>query len=283
MPTSPSSSAQKARQALADRLRDLRLDAGLTARALSQGAGWHEAKTSRIEHGQQAPSPTDLRTWSEACGVPHLTPDLIAELRAVDSMWLDWQRAERTGLRQLTASVRDLYEGTRLLRSYSPKMIPGLLQTAEYTTAVYNSLRDRRGLIDDVEPAVAERMARQHILYEGDHRFAFVIEQSVLRYRIGGPEILAGQLRHLALVMRLPSVSLSIIPDEADRSGQWLVEDFTMFDTTQVSVELVSGLLTITQPREIAMYVRVFTRLAELAVTGARAREVIDGELADLS
>jgi hypothetical protein len=59
---SPSSSVQRARQELAERLRDLRLDAGLTARALSAAAGWHEAKTSRIESAKQAPSEADLAT-----------------------------------------------------------------------------------------------------------------------------------------------------------------------------------------------------------------------------
>jgi hypothetical protein len=43
MAISPSSSVQRARQELADRLHELRLDAGLTARALSATAGWHEA------------------------------------------------------------------------------------------------------------------------------------------------------------------------------------------------------------------------------------------------
>ena len=53
---SPSSSVQRARQELADRLRDIRLDAGLTGRALPASAGWREAKTSRIESAKQAPS-----------------------------------------------------------------------------------------------------------------------------------------------------------------------------------------------------------------------------------
>ncbi|MCW2938824.1 MAG: transcriptional regulator, family [Actinomycetia bacterium] len=64
--------------------------------------------------------------------------------------------------------------------------MPGLLQTAEYTRSVLTAIRDRRGVaVDDVEAAVAERMARQHILYEGDHRFGFVLEAAALRYRIG--------------------------------------------------------------------------------------------------
>jgi len=65
---SPSSSVQRARQELAGRLREIRLDAGLTARALSAAAGWHEAKTSRIESARQALSDADIQTWCQVCG-----------------------------------------------------------------------------------------------------------------------------------------------------------------------------------------------------------------------
>jgi transcriptional regulator with XRE-family HTH domain len=83
MAISPSSSVQRARQELAERLRDIRLDAGLTGRALSAAAGWHEAKTSRIESAQQAPSDADIQIWCKVCGVTREAPDLIAASRAV--------------------------------------------------------------------------------------------------------------------------------------------------------------------------------------------------------
>jgi hypothetical protein len=41
MAASPSSSVQRAREQLAERLRDIRLDARLSARALAAAAGWH--------------------------------------------------------------------------------------------------------------------------------------------------------------------------------------------------------------------------------------------------
>lgn len=40
-------------------------------------------------------------------------------------------------------------------------------------------------------------------------------------------------------------------------------------------MELVSGYLTITQPSEIKLYAETFSDLAELAVYGAAARELI--------
>ncbi len=86
MAISPSSSVQRARERLAERLRDVRLDARLTARALSAAAGWHEAKTSRIEAAKQAPSKDDIRTWCRVCGAERAVPDLIAASRSADSI-----------------------------------------------------------------------------------------------------------------------------------------------------------------------------------------------------
>jgi len=51
--TSPSSSAKHAQQALGIRLRELRKDAGLTARALASATGQHHTRVSKIEHGVQ--------------------------------------------------------------------------------------------------------------------------------------------------------------------------------------------------------------------------------------
>ncbi|WP_308437439.1 helix-turn-helix domain-containing protein [Streptomyces lacrimifluminis] len=61
--TSPSSSVQEARRALGKRLSEIRLEAGLTKRALANSLGWHESKCSRFESGTRPPSERDLRAW----------------------------------------------------------------------------------------------------------------------------------------------------------------------------------------------------------------------------
>ncbi|RAY14600.1 transcriptional regulator [Actinomadura craniellae] len=286
MPPTSSSSAQAARQALADRLRELRLDANLSARQLSAAAGWHEAKTSRIENAKKAPSEQDIRRWCEACRVPGLVPELIAVMRAVDSTWLEWQRAERTGLKHLNVQVRDLYERTSLFRVYSPTFVPGPVQTENTIRAILTSVRKRRRIaVDDVEAAVAERVDRQDSLFSrGGHRFHIILEQAALGMQIGGPAVQAGQLRRLLEVQRLPAVSLGIVPSDTNRSErQWGVEMFFMFDDAQVSVELVSGFLNVTAPTEIAMYAETFVGLSELAVYGKAAASLISEALRDLN
>jgi transcriptional regulator with XRE-family HTH domain len=272
---SPSSSVQRARQQLAERLRDIRLDAGLTARALSAAAGWHEAKTSRIESAKQAPSEADIQAWCRVSGAVREVPDLIAASRAADSMYVEWRRLNQAGMRRAQEIRRPLYERTRLFHAYCSSVIPGFLQTPAYVDALLSAITAFRGTPDDVEEAVAARMGRNRILHSGNHRFALLIEEAVLRYRIGGAEVMAAQLGYLLEAMELPSASLGVIPFAACGRPMWPVESFTVFDNERVHVELLSAQVTVTAPSEITLYVRAFEKLAELAVYGTQARALI--------
>lgn len=274
MTGSSSSSVQQARQTLADRLAELRREAGLTGRDLARLCGWHASKSSRIENARTPPSADDIRAWCRACGAEGQAADLVASLRAVEGMFVEWQRIERAGLRTAQEARRPLYERTRRFRAYSSWLVPGMIQTRAYTAAALYAIQQRRGLIDDVDEAVTARMERQQVLYSGDRRFAFLIEESVLRSGIGGKDVMVGQLGHLITIGSLPNASVGVVPMRPDRT-RWPVEGFWIYDADQVNVELVSGYLTITQPREVAMYASTFAELADMAVHGAAARSLI--------
>ncbi|MCB5166527.1 helix-turn-helix domain-containing protein [Streptomyces bambusae] len=274
MSSSPSSSVVEARKALACRLTVLRKDAGITAHELSVRCGWHPAKTSRIQSGKQAPSEPDIRAWCAACGADGQTPELIAAARAVESMYTQWRQMERNGLRAAQESVLALYERTHLFRVYASRVLPGMVQTREYTAAVLRSIQRERVVIDDVDEAVAARMERQQMLFSGRQRFGLLIEEYALRAAVCDRDTMAGQLGHLIAVSARPFVSLGIIPTGCDRP-HLPVEDFYLFDEAEVAVELTSGYLRVTQPHEIADYVRTFTNLSATAVRGAAARSLI--------
>jgi transcriptional regulator with XRE-family HTH domain len=270
-----SSSAQQARQILADRLRELRRDTGLTAKELAVRAGWERTKVSKIEHATRPPSAADVRTWCRVCGAEGEAADLIASLHAAEGMWVEWRRMERSGLRRAQEARLPLYERTRQFRAYSCWMVPGLIQTEDYTRAVLRAYQQRRGLRDDVEAAVAARVKRQRVLRRDGRTAAFLLEESVLRNGFGGPEVMSAQLAHLAEATTWPAVSLGIIPVSLDRGPAGPTEAFWIFDNEQVNVELISGYLTITQPSEIALYAQMFARLAEIAIYGHRAQDLI--------
>ncbi|WP_336047661.1 helix-turn-helix domain-containing protein [Streptomyces sp. CA2R101] len=281
MSVSPSSSVQAARQVLADRLRELCQDAGLEGKQLAAACGWHPSKVSRIATAKTSPSADDILAWCQACSAEEQTQDLIASLRAVEGMWIDWRRMERTGLKRAQEERLPLFQRTRWFRCYASWLVPGLLQTSGYTEDVLRAVQRRRVAIDDVADAVAVRMDRQRVLYDGQKRFAFLIEESVLHNGLGSAETQLEQLERLMKVGTLPNVSLGVIPAGTGRT-RMPVEGFWIFDKSQANVELVSGYLTLTQPSEVGAYADTFTMLAALAAYGAKARGLITSTMASL-
>jgi transcriptional regulator with XRE-family HTH domain len=274
MTSSPSSSVQAARKAVADRLRDIRKDAELTGRELALRCGWHPAKSSRLENARTPPSDADIRAWCRACSAEDQAPDLIAASRTADSMYVEWKRLHKAGIRGYQESSIPLYERTRQFRVYCSNVVPGLVQTPEYATALLSAISEFQGTPNDAPEAAAARLTCSHVIRQGDHRFALLVEESVLRYRIGSPEVMAGQLGYLLSVMSLPSVSFGVIPFTVARR-MWTLETFMIFDDSRVEVETLSAAVTITSPGEIGVYIKAFGELADQAVYGASARALI--------
>ncbi len=272
----PSSSAQDALEILGSRLRELRVSAGLSGRELARLASWHSSKVSKVEYGRQTPSVSDIQTWCLHCRAEKAAAELTASLHAVEGMFLEWARLEGAGLRKSNEAEARVWERTKRFRIYSSTLVPGPLQIGPYITAVLRSLqRQRQFPGDDIDETVQVRLAKQQVVHKPGNSFAVLLEEGVLRAPIGGAEVMAAQLGYLLEAIALPSVSLGIIPLDSDRSAIWTAEAFWMFDDSRVTVELISGYLTITQPQEIALYSDAFNRYTEQAVFGAKARALI--------
>ncbi|MFJ7049066.1 helix-turn-helix domain-containing protein [Streptomyces sp. NPDC101112] len=274
MATSPSSSAQAAREIVARRLRDLRADAGLTGTELAIRCGWTHPKTSRLENARTPPTPDDIRRWCQACGAADQADDIIAQSRDAESAYMEWRRQVRAGLKRLQDSYVDLYRSTELFRIYSPTLVPGLLQTEGYARAVLSSVAELLDVPNDADQAAAARMERSKIVHEPGHRFVMVIEESVLHYQLGDADAMAAQLGYLLTAGALPSVSLGIIPTAARRT-LWPQELFHVYDDQLVSVELMSARVRVTQPSDVALYLKAFEQLRSMAVYGAEARALV--------
>lgn len=278
-----SASVEQAKKALGARLREIRKDAGLTARAFASSAGWHYTKVSKLENGVRTPSRQDIHDWCRICAAADQVPDLIAAARNIETSYAEWRRQLRAGMRRSQAARLPLYERTRLFRFYEPALVPGILQTAQYAAAVIGSFLAFTQAATDLNEAVAARMEWQKIIY-GEHVFEVILEEQALRTRVGSHEVLSGQLDRLLAVMSLPQVSLSVIPLGAERtvmpSGGFLI-----FDNEMVQAETVSAELTVTEPNEVALYLRRFALLRQSVVSGRNARSLIHQampKLADL-
>ncbi|MEV8360983.1 DUF5753 domain-containing protein [Streptomyces niveus] len=177
-------------------------------------------------------------------------------------------------MRRAQAELLPLYERTRTFRIYCSNVVPGILQTPPYASALMSMITRFQGTPDDLPAAVASRMERAHVLYRGGHTFAILLEETVLRSRMGSAEAMAGQLGHLLTVSTLPAVSLGIIPASADRTI-WPLEAFYVFDNRLVSVETLTAEINVTAPGEAHDYIKAFGELSKSAVFGASARTLI--------
>ena len=282
MSTPPSSSARQARAELGERLREIRRDAGLTARALAAATNQHYTRVSKLENGVKAPSDEDIRAWCVACRAAEQIPDLIATARAVESAYLEFQRQARTGMKRVHGPhTIELYEQTRTFRIYEHNVIPGLLQTRDYTAAMLQFWIDFLDTSNDLDAALDARAERAEVVHRGVHQFAVLLEEQALRTWFGTAEVQAAQLQYLLTVMVRPNVSVGIIPLMTPRTGVPSTA-FWIFDHHLVALETPTASIEVTRPSEIDLYERMFTTLQRSAVHGEDARLLIRTVLSEL-
>jgi hypothetical protein len=200
-------------------LRRLRESVGKTIDQVSQeltelyGPGFSTTKLSRIETGKRPAGQRDVRDLCLYYEVSRAELDRFVELAKASRAENRWQ-----GSSDAYAAYVVLESLAHTVRTYEPMLIPGLLQTPGYSRAIAvgNDL-DLTGRPDGGDPnldaKIAVRTERQRRLAEPNPvLLRAVLDEGVLRRRIGPPGVMAQQLRHLHEVSRLPNVSLQIVP-----------------------------------------------------------------------
>ncbi|MGW0179612.1 helix-turn-helix domain-containing protein [Nocardia sp. NPDC003345] len=262
-----------ARAALGARLRELRRAAHLSGVDLAARCGWHSSKISRIERGKQAPSEADLADWCAACDSMAVLDDLVASLRNLRAMYLEWQRTLAAGHAHRQRQSIKVEGETRLIRWYDPDTMPGLLQTEGYARAILRVCISMIGGRDDLDEAVAMRMARKNVLQRAGHRFHILIGEAALYPTVGDNVVMVAQLEHLLGEMERPNLRLGVIPLDIEYRAP--ATNFVIYDRAQVLTETVSAELTMTRPSEIALHEKTFAVLADQAAYNDAARTLI--------
>ncbi|MGH3972518.1 MAG: Scr1 family TA system antitoxin-like transcriptional regulator [Pseudonocardiaceae bacterium] len=246
MNTGPGSSVVQARKELGARLRQLRKSAELTGQVLADATGQHFTRVSRIENGVQAPTERNIRDWCAACGAEDQIPDLIATAQSVQTAYLEWAQQSRAGIRRMLT----------------------------FWYAFLNAP-------DDADATVAMKAERTAIALRPAKRIAVVLGEQALHTRRGTPSEHADQLTHLLSLMRLPFVSVGVIPADAQRHAIATI-GFWIFDNNAVALETPTAAIKVTRPQEIALYAAMFHQLQIQAIYGHDARQLIATVLASL-
>ena len=140
---------------LGRRLRELREESGLTLEAAAPALDWSTSTLSRIETGQQAPNVHGVRSMLDLYGAGGpVWDELVTLTREVRQK--GWWRAYGLGD---DSYVGFETEATTVL-DYTIDYVPGLLQTADYSKALFTASIVNRSA-DQVTNAVSVRMIRQ--------------------------------------------------------------------------------------------------------------------------
>ncbi|MGW3233368.1 helix-turn-helix domain-containing protein [Kitasatospora sp. NPDC001095] len=186
--------------AIGVQLRRFRMARGLTQVELGRRTNYSDSLISMIENGDR-PAPLNLVRRCDK------------ELDTCEALeLLYWTAKSSTLIGGFLAFVEHERKATAF-KIYELNVIPGLLQTRAYASAIATG-EARRGEIsqENVSERVNVRMARQAVLYqEPAPSIHIVMEESCLR-PVGGPFVMAEQLRRLESVASLPHVMLQIAP-----------------------------------------------------------------------
>ncbi|MET8982912.1 helix-turn-helix transcriptional regulator [Streptomyces sp. NPDC004539] len=98
------------------------------------------------------------------------------------------------------------------IREYAPTLIPGLLQTKEYAEAVFRAYNPL-GSEAEIDEAVALRLERAQILDHPTTPLLWVIlDEAALRRPVGGPAVMAKNLRHITELIREHRIIVQVLP-----------------------------------------------------------------------
>jgi transcriptional regulator with XRE-family HTH domain len=221
------------------------------------GAHW-----SRVENGRRPPTEKLAQAADEA----------FPERRGWFS---DWYAESRTWT-EVPAGFRswsEIEDRATVLRSWTPGIVDGLLQTEDYARALISV---QPAVTDEIAASrLANRMERQRRVMARKDPLSvwFVIDEAALCYRcVGSPEIMAAQMRHLLSVAALPLVTVQVIPavaHPANASGFVVADDSAW-------CEHVAGGYVFTGGETVTLLARLFDSLRAESYRASESAALIE-------
>lgn len=263
-----------------------------TGKTQQQAASVLDATNSKIVKMEQGLVPMrdiDIRALSECYGVED--PKTLRRLLALAK--LDRERRKAKGWWQHSPQASGIAEyivmedAASEIRAWQQSLIPGLLQTPEYTRGVVVS----EGLWqdpDEIEGVVDVRQKRQARLSESDPlQFYAVIGEGVLHQQVGGPDVMRAQLQHLIEVAELPNVRVQVLPFRAGGhaciGGSFNVLSFAEAEAVDVvHVDSIAATVWVENEADSTTYSSFFDRTARVSLAPKDSLRLIENICEDM-
>lgn len=264
-------------------LRQFREQAKLTLEKVAEVLGWSANTMSRLERGLRPDTTAEeVSAILAAIGVKGRDRDRLMRMAKgyrEQGLWED-------NSEQLTDQARTYLKferrATRIV-DVEPLLVPGLLQTPDYYRALLIALGWPEA---EIEGRIALRLGRQAILLRPQPpQFVFIVSELMLRQPLGGPQVMARQVRRIIESAERPHVGVQVIPASVSAHpalrGPFVVLEFA----DEPTVVLVEGRLSAMfpeNPKEIEAYRLDAERLTNLALDEQKSHHLLRSIARDL-
>jgi hypothetical protein len=246
--------------------------AGLNQSDLANVLAWSPSKVSRMISGKRCASPEDVSAVLAIGGIvgPKRRELLDMARHATERGW--WQDFGD----RLPAELRTLsdHEDSALaITSFETAVIPGLLQTPEYATALFKATPAIQP--EEIGDRVAARQRRQRIFdRQFPATFCFFMDEYAIRRTGGGRDVMGGQVHNLLRMSVRPYIEIRIILDSVGfHAGR---QPFQLMEFTEMNpvlhIENPTSVLFMERKDTIAAYRREITELSRVALDEDQSR-----------
>jgi transcriptional regulator with XRE-family HTH domain len=270
------------RRRLAAELREIRESKGKSGDAVAAALRWSPSKISRYERARTGLQPREVERLLDYYQITGPRRDLLLAL-AEDAAQKGWWEEYADSLSPDYLEFIGLEHEASSMAIWHGEVITGLLQTEAYARHIISSY----SRVEPIAPGLVQRMVRvrmrrQQVLDRPGLELSVVLDESVLRRRVGDDRVMHEQLQRLAREADRPNLTLQILPLDAQHTvfGESFVifrfgpdEDAILHDV--VSAEHLRSGLSLEGERETYLHRIAFQMLADASLDPASSRALV--------
>jgi transcriptional regulator with XRE-family HTH domain len=270
------------RRRLAAELRGIRESKGKSGDAVATALKWSPSKISRYERARTGLRPREVERLLDYYQITGPRRVLLLEL-AEDAAQKGWWEEFGDSLSEDYQQFIGLEHEATSMAIWHVDVVPGLLQTEAYARHIISSY----SRIEPVAPGmigrmVRVRMRRQHVLNREELQLSVVLDESVLKRRIGGEAVMYEQLQRLGREAERHDLTLQVLPLDAQHTvfgesfvifGFGVDSDAMLQDV--VSTEHLRSGFSLEGERETYLHRIAFQMLADASLDPVASRALI--------
>ncbi len=271
------------RRRLAAELREIRESKGKSGDVVAAALKWSPSKISRYELARTGLKPREVERLLDYYEITGSRRALLLSL-AEDAVRKGWWEEFSDVLSADYQQFIGLEHEASSIAIWHVEVVAGLLQTEAYARHIISGY----DLVEPIAPSVVERLVRvrmrrqQALTREPGLQLSVVLDESILKRRIGSDLVMHEQLQRLVHEADRPNVVLRILPLGAQHAI--FVESFVIFrfgpdDAAMyrdvVSAEHLKNAFSVEGERETYLHRRAFQLLVGASLDPAASRALI--------